>query len=136
MSVSPEKSWRSGGCHCGAVRYEVNVPDQVVVLSCNCSVCAKSGFIHLIVDEDDFRLLEGADNLTEYTFGTHTAKHWFCKTCGIKAHYKPRSHPDGISVNLRCLDADANLQLRFQEFDGANWEDNVVKINPDMADQA
>lgn len=112
------------------------MPDQVVVLSCNCSVCAKSGFIHLIVDEDDFRLLEGADNLTEYTFGTHTAKHWFCKTCGIKAHYKPRSHPDGISVNLRCLDADANLQLRFQEFDGANWEDNVVKINPDMADQA
>ena len=136
MAVSPSKSWRSGGCHCGAVRYEVNLPDQVVALSCNCSVCAKSGFIHLIVEEADFRLTQGADNLAEYTFGTGVAKHWFCRTCGTKAHYRPRSHPHGISVNLRCLDSDANLTLRFAEFDGANWDENVHKINPDMANPA
>ena len=134
--TSPTKSWRSGGCHCGSVRFDVNLPDQVVALSCNCSVCAKSGFIHIIVEEGDFRLLQGRENLAEYTFGSHAAKHWFCKTCGIKSYYKPRSHPHGITVNLRCLDGDADLQLRFEEFDGASWDDNIHSINPNAGSGA
>ncbi|MHA6288619.1 GFA family protein [Maricaulis sp. CAU 1757] len=136
MSAQTHKRTRTGGCHCGAVRYEVELPDQVVALSCNCSICAKTGFIHVFVEDADFKLVSGADSLTEYTFGTHTAKHWFCKTCGVKAHYKPRSHPHGISVNLRCLDEDSDLQLRFQEFDGANWDENIHKLHPDAANQA
>lgn len=128
MNASPEKSWRHGECHCGEVGFAVNLPDSVVALSCNCSMCSKTGFIHLIVEADDFKIERGAESLTNYQFGTKTAKHLFCSKCGVKAFYVPRSHPDGWSVNLRCLDADANLQLRFQEFDGANWEKNIESI--------
>jgi hypothetical protein len=133
MTNSPTKSWRHGECHCGEVGFAVNLPDSVVALSCNCSICAKTGFIHLIVEKDDFKIERGAESLTTYTFGTHEAKHLFCAKCGVKAFYVPRSHPDGWSVNLRALDADADLQLRFEEFDGANWEKNVSKINPELA---
>ncbi|WP_300541688.1 GFA family protein [Maricaulis sp.] len=124
MAGTPEKSWRSGGCHCGAVRFEVNVTDAVVVISCNCSLCAKTGFIHLVVDEADFRVTQGEDNIGEYSFHTHTARHRSCRTCHVTTHHTMRSRPDGISVNLRCLDGDANLQLRFQEFDGASWDED------------
>lgn len=110
----------------------MNLPDQVVALSCNCSICSKTGFIHLIVEKDDFRIERGAESLTTYTFGSHTAKHLFCSKCGVKSFYVPRSHPDGWTVNLRALDADANLQLRFEEFDGANWEENIAQINPEL----
>jgi hypothetical protein len=129
--MSDEKRWRSGGCHCGAVRFEANLPDHVVALSCNCSICAKTGFIHVIMDEEDFRLVSGEDNLELYPFNTGQAKHWFCKTCGVKAHYKPRSHPHGMSTNLRCYDEGAGFQVRFEEFDGANREKNIAQINPD-----
>lgn len=121
---------RHGGCHCGAVRWQADLPDAVAALSCNCSICAMTGFIHVIVDKGDFRVTKGADNLTEYSFNTRAAKHLFCMTCGVKSFYHPRSHPDGISINLRCLDADAGLTVRIAEFDGANWEDNVAAINP------
>ncbi|MFS2317607.1 GFA family protein [Maricaulis sp. D1M11] len=133
VAQASAKSWRHGECHCGEVGFAANLPDHVVALSCNCSICAKTGFIHLIVEKDDFKIERGAESLSTYTFGSKTAKHLFCKTCGVKAFYVPRSHPDSWSVNLRCLDADANLQLRFEEFDGANWEDNIQKINPEMA---
>jgi len=128
MTNTPKKSWRHGECHCGEVAFKVNLPDAVVALSCNCSICAKTGFIHLIVEKPDFAIERGAESLTTYTFGSHTAKHTFCSKCGVKAFYVPRSHPDSWSVNLRCLDADANLQLRFEEFDGANWEKNIAQI--------
>ena len=114
----------------------MNLPDSVVAVSCNCSMCSKTGFIHLFVEKDDLKIERGAESLTTYTFGTHTAKHTFCSKCGVKPFYVPRSHPDGWSVNLRCLDEDANLQLRFQEFDGANWEKNINEINPDLANEA
>ena len=91
-----------GGCHCGAVRYRVTVREAKAV-ECNCSICSKKGFIHVIVDEADFNLVRGHDNLTTYTFGTHTAKHHFCTTCGIHSFYRPRSHPDAIDVNLRSI---------------------------------
>ena len=115
-------SWRSGGCHCGGVRFEVETPDEIEAQACNCSVCAMTGFIHVIVPESRFRVTKGADQLTTYTFNTHTARHMFCSTCGVKSFYRPRSNPDGWSVNARCLDDTAGLQLTVEEFDGRNWE--------------
>jgi hypothetical protein len=128
MTNSSPKKWRGGGCHCKAVRFEVNIPDQVVALSCNCSMCAATGFIHVVVPAEDFRLTSGADTLTEYTFNTGIAKHRFCSVCGIKSFYVPRSHPDGFSVNLRAIDEDAGVGGRIVDFDGANWEDNIEQI--------
>jgi hypothetical protein len=114
-----------GGCHCGAVRFEVDAPEDVVVQECNCSLCTKSGYLHLIVPASRFRLLSGRDQLTTYTFGTGTAKHLFCKVCGIKSFYIPRSNPDGFSVNLRCLDQGTVRQVTVEPFDGRNWEANA-----------
>lgn len=118
----------SGSCHCGRVRFEVNV-DTFEALDCNCSVCTKKGFLHLIVPKERFRLLSGVDALTTYTFNTHVAKHHFCATCGIHAYYVPRSHPDQIDVNVRALDDEA-ARSRFviTPFDGKNWEANVDTI--------
>ena len=92
----------AGGCHCGRVRFEVAAPAELDVLDCNCSMCALSGYLHLIVDAAEFRLLSGAGDIVEYTFGTGVAKHRFCRRCGVKSFYVPRSHPDGVSVNARC----------------------------------
>ncbi len=116
-----------GGCHCGAVRFRVTVRDHRA-LDCNCSVCAKKGLLHLIVDEGAFELVQGQDALSTYTFGTHTAKHLFCSTCGVQAFYRPRSHPDCWDVNPRCLDGDALSRFEVVPFDGANWEQNVDAI--------
>jgi hypothetical protein len=112
----------SGGCHCGAVRFEIDVPQAAEVLDCNCSMCAKTGFLHLIVPKTDFRLLTDPGALTEYRFNTGTARHLFCATCGIKSFYVPRSHPDGFSVNLRALDDVSALDVTITPYDGRNWE--------------
>lgn len=109
-----------GGCHCGAVRFSVDPGDTPELLDCNCSVCRKTGYLHLIVADADFRLLSGESELTEYRFGTGTARHLFCRTCGIKSFYRPRSHPDGWSVNARCLDMGLDAPIR--PYDGRNWE--------------
>lgn len=119
-----------GGCHCGAVTFEVDAPAALAVDDCNCSICAKSGYLHLIVQRDRFRLLGGGDMLTEYTFNTGAAKHLFCRRCGIKSFYIPRSHPDGYSVNARCLDPATVVSLDVTPFDGRNWEANVGKLKP------
>lgn len=119
-----------GGCHCGAVRYEVDAPEILEVDECNCSICSKSGYLHLIVPKSRFRLLQGEDHLTTYTFDTHEAKHLFCKTCGIKSYYIPRSHPDGFSVNARCLDEGTVKGMNISYFDGKNWEANIDKLKP------
>ena len=116
-----------GGCHCGAVRFRVEA-DTDVALDCNCSLCRMKGFVHLIVTKDRFTLLQGEDRLTTYAFNTRVAKHTFCSTCGVHPFYVPRSHPDGIDVNVRCLDGDAPSRFRVEPFDGANWEANVDKI--------
>lgn len=113
-----------GGCHCGAVRYRVTVRTREAV-ECNCSICAKKGFLHLIVPESDFELLCGGDMLTTYTFGTHTAKHHFCRHCGIHSYYRPRSQPDRVDVNVRCLDGVDPSEFQVSTFDGQNWEDSV-----------
>jgi hypothetical protein len=109
-----------GGCHCGRVRFEVDAPARLQVLDCNCSICRMTGFLHLIVPQRAFRLASGAGALSEYTFGTGTAKHRFCRHCGIKAFYVPRSHPDGIDVNARCLDPGSVDALEIVRFDDAD----------------
>lgn len=114
-----------GGCHCGSVRFEVDLEPGAEAQTCNCSMCAKIGFIHLIVPESRFRVTDGEDNLTLYTFNTGVAQHYFCATCGVKSFYRPRSNPDGWSVNLRCLDDPASLGARITAFDGQNWEANA-----------
>jgi hypothetical protein len=112
----------SGGCHCGRVRFEVDAPARLQVSDCNCSICTKSGYRHLIVPANRFRLLAGQDALTTYTFNTNTARHLFCSTCGIKAFYVPRSHPDGFSVNANCIDSDTIDSISVRQTDGRNWE--------------
>jgi hypothetical protein len=114
-----------GGCHCRRVRFEVDAPADLVVQDCNCSLCAMTGFLHLIVPASRFRLVAGADELTEYTFNTGVAKHRFCRVCGIKSFYIPRSNPDGVDVNARCLDPGSAASITVEPFDGANWEANA-----------
>jgi hypothetical protein len=111
-----------GGCHCGAVRFELLAPAEIEVSECNCSICSKSGTLHLIVPRERFRLLRGEQELTRYRFGTGVARHLFCRHCGIKSFYVPRSHPDGFSVNARCLDEGTVTRTSLRQFDGRNWE--------------
>ncbi len=120
--MSGAEVWRAGGCHCGAVRFEAALPEVVEAQACNCSICERTGFIHIIVPESRFRLLQGAERLTAYSFNTHTARHLFCDVCGIKSFYRPRSNPDGWSVNARCLDPGGALRLNISAFDGRDWE--------------
>lgn len=123
----------SGGCHCGAVRFEVRVAvNERVASDCNCSICCKKGFLHLIVPPDRFTLLQGSEALSSYTFNTGTAKHLFCRTCGIHSFYYPRSHPGWIDVNVRCLDGNVLSQFQVEAFDGANWEDSIHQLNPEL----
>jgi hypothetical protein len=106
-----------GGCHCGRVRFEVDAPARIEALDCNCSICTMSAFVHLIVPAAHFRLLSGADVLTEYTFNTGAAKHRFCRHCGVKSFYIPRSNPDGVDVNVRCIDEGTLASVRIMPFD-------------------
>ena len=119
-----------GGCHCGRVRFEVSAPAVVQVMECNCSICSKLGYLHLLVPKSRFRLLQGQEDLATYTFNTGVARHLFCKTCGIKSFYVPRSHPNGFSVNLRCLDQGKIEKVTVVPFDGANWEDHASRLEP------
>ena len=122
--------WKSGGCHCGMVSFQVLAPDEIEVKECNCSICSRMGYLHYIVPQSRFRLLRGQDMLTTYTFNTGTAKHLFCSICGVKSFYVPRSHPDGYSVNFRCLDARDFASVTTSEFDGRHWEDSVRELAP------
>ena len=116
-AVSDGHATLHGGCHCGRVRFEVDAASGFEVLDCNCSICRMTGFLHLIVPASRFRLLSGADELVEYTFNTEAAKHRFCRHCGIKSFYVPRSHPHGFSVNARCLDGIDVAALKVVAFD-------------------
>ena len=111
----------TGGCHCGRVRFRVTA-DLDRVTECNCSICTKKGFLHLIVPSEQFELVSGKDHLSTYAFNTRTAKHTFCKTCGVHPFYVPRSDPDKIDVNARCLDGFDALAITPKRFDGRNWE--------------
>lgn len=127
MSLSGRDVSYEGGCHCGRIRFRV-VVDRHVASDCNCSICRKKGFLHLIVPPENFTLLKGEEFLTTYTFNTEIAKHKFCRVCGIHPFYRPRSHPDAIDVNIRCLDGDVLSQFEIESFDGVNWEDNIDRL--------
>jgi hypothetical protein len=114
----------SGGCHCGAVRFEVDVAPDSPIWLCNCSICDMTAFLHLIVERARFRLISGGERLSEYRFNTGAARHLFCSVCGVKSFYVPRSHPDGYSVNVRCLDGQPLAGVEPQPFDGLHWEQN------------
>ena len=116
-----------GGCHCGAVRFEVEAPERLLVQDCNCSLCAMTGFLHLIVPKSRFRLTKGEGELTTYRFNTGVAEHKFCRICGIKSFYVPRSNPDGIDVNVRCLD-EPPKEMKIEPFDGREWEKNGASL--------
>jgi centromere protein V len=118
----PKRVTHRGGCHCGRVRFEALAPAKMEVSDCNCTICSKSGYLHLVVRAEDFKLLSGKDVLTTYTFNTGTAKHLFCSICGIKSFYVPRSHPDGFSINARCLDPGTIESLTVRPFNGQEWE--------------
>lgn len=118
----------SGGCHCGAVRFEAGVRDPPVpALDCNCSVCRMTGFLHIMVPHAHFELLTGREALASYRFGTGTAEHLFCSKCGVKSFYQPRSHPDAWSVNANCLDE--RPELAVERFDGTNWEEAKANLD-------
>ena len=119
-----------GGCHCGRVRFEVDAPAEIAATECNCSICRMSGHLHMFVNRKDFRLLSGDDALSTYTFNTGQARHLFCTSCGVKSFYVPRSHPDGFSVNVRCLEQGTIENVVVAPFDGQNWEQNVAKLSP------
>lgn len=119
----------TGGCHCGRVRFRVTA-DLGGVTDCNCTICTKKGFLHLIVAPEQFELLSGADDLTTYQFNTKTAKHTFCRVCGMHPFYVPRSDPDKIDVNVRCLDDVDLTQIKVHPFDGRHWEASIEQRVP------
>ena len=122
----------NGQCHCGTVTFEVRFDTPTVVYECNCSICRLQAYQHLIVMKKDFTLISGEENLTEYRFNTRVARHTFCRTCGVKSFYTPRSHPDCVSVNWRSISKDGlgtqASAISMEMFDGVNWEGSVAKL--------
>src|SRR5262245_34792035 len=112
----------TGGCHCGRVRFEVLAPAEIDISDCNCSMCSRTAYQQLIVPADRFKLVSGSEVLATYEFNTRTAKHHFCSVCGIKSFYVPRSHPDGFSVNVRCLDEGTFTVKSIRHGNGKDWE--------------
>ncbi|HEX7080955.1 MAG TPA: GFA family protein [Gammaproteobacteria bacterium] len=120
-----------GGCHCGRVAFTVEGPDELEVSECNCSICRMSGHLHYIVPKSRFELLRGREHLTSYRFNTGVAEHLFCRVCGVKSFYVPRSHPEGVSVNARCISPETVKAVRIvRHFDGANWEQHAHELPP------
>lgn len=117
-----ESRTHSGGCHCGAVRYEVDAPVFESGVACNCSICNKSGSVLSFVPAAAFRLLTGEDVLTDYRFNKHVIHHVFCARCGIKSFARGRQ-PDGtpmVAINLRCVDGVDVTKLQVHHYDGAS----------------
>ena len=117
-----------GRCHCGGVRIEVDAPPDIEALECNCSICRMTGFLHVIVPASRFRLVAGAELLAGYTFNTGVAQHFFCRVCGVKPFYVPRSHPDGFDVNVRCLEPGTIASVRVTPFDDNDREAALTAI--------
>jgi len=122
----------SGRCHCGRVKYEIKIPEKILVNRCSCSICQKSGYLHLIVPANRFKLICGEEDLLEYRFHTGVARHLFCRVCGIKSFYVPRSHPESFSVNLNCIDLPDEVDVTVEKFDGRNWSKNRKNLLKDV----
>lgn len=117
----------TGSCHCGAVKFQVKAAEDAEIENCNCSICTMSGYRHLIVPRKKFSLVSGQSELVTYTFNSGVAQHYFCKNCGIKPFYIPRSNPDGVDINVNCLD-EPPARMHVVDFDGKNWEQNAYKL--------
>ena len=117
-----------GSCHCNKVTFEFNGPKNLKALDCNCSICSRLGYLHIIVPKNEFSLIRGKAMLTEYSFNTGKATHLFCRSCGIKSFYIPRSHPTCYSVNARCLHPKTWNSIKIEPFDGLNWESAKAKL--------
>jgi hypothetical protein len=124
MPSSIEAQVYRGGCHCGRVAIEVRGV-LARASQCNCSICTKKAYLHWIVPRENFRLLTPSDDLATYHFNTGVAQHHFCPRCGVASFYIPRSDPDQIDVNVRCLEGVDVTTLEIDHFDGQNWEANV-----------
>lgn len=116
-----------GGCHCGAIKFEVEASEDIEAEDCNCSICRMTGFLHLIVPRSNFRLVAGDDSITTYRFNTGVAQHTFCRVCGVKPFYIPRSNPDGVDINVRCHSTKPH-STKVMPFDGQNWEANAKSL--------
>ncbi|MFA5900062.1 MAG: GFA family protein [Hyphomicrobium sp.] len=116
----PEVGTYTGSCHCGAVRYEVELSlDQVI--SCNCSICRKQGLLLAFAPDDKFKLSGGEEQLTDYLFNRKVIHHLFCSTCGVSS-FSRGTRPDGVhtvAINVRCLDGVDLDTLNLRKFDGA-----------------
>ena len=125
-SASAEDAVLEGGCHCGFVRFVVQGRPRAALL-CNCSICTMKGYLHWVVPRSRFRLVSPDDEsaLPVYRFGTRVAAHFFCPVCGVSAFYLPRSDPDRIDVNLRCVDGVDVDGLPVERFDGQRWEEAI-----------
>ena len=110
-----------GRCHCGAVAFEADGEIQRVT-ACNCSICQRAGYLHWYVRPEHFRLLTAPDAFATYRFGTGTARHHFCRTCGVSAFRRPRSDPELMDVNVRCLEDVDPESFPVDRFDGRHWE--------------
>tara|TARA_B100001250_G_C19767334_1_gene775393 strand:- start:924 stop:1274 length:351 start_codon:yes stop_codon:yes gene_type:complete len=108
-----------GGCHCGDIKFKFYSKEFVEVWKCNCSICSLSDYEHLFVNHDDFKVIKGEELISEYSFNSETAKHLFCKNCGTKSFYQPRSHPDSYSINLKCVQEPPKIN-NVVKFDGKN----------------
>jgi hypothetical protein len=112
----------TGGCQCGAVRYEVKT-DLDTVISCNCSRCGRLGSLLAFAPAADFKLLSGDDATSEYRFNKQVIQHLFCKTCGIQSFARGQK-PDGaemVAINARCLDGVTVDELTVKKVDGAKY---------------
>ncbi|MDG2001636.1 MAG: GFA family protein [Alphaproteobacteria bacterium] len=117
-----------GSCHCKQIQFEVTGKNNIQVLDCSCSICSIVNYKHYVVDKSQFKLLKGKKHLSTYTFNTKVAKHMFCKICGIKSFYIPRSHPESISINLNCINSKTINKVKIIKFDGKHWKKNINKI--------
>lgn len=112
----------TGGCHCKKVQYEVDIENLNDVISCNCSICSKRGWLLTFAPKDSFRLIAGEDELTDYQFNKHVIHHLFCSTCGT-ASYSIGSDAQGnesVAINVRCLDGVDIDALSVTKYDGKN----------------
>ena len=118
----------NGSCHCKQIQFKAIGSDNIEVLNCSCSICSITNYKHYLIPKKQFTLLKGKSFLSVYKFNTNFAKHYFCKKCGIKSFYIPRSHPDHISVNLNCIYSNTIKNIKTINFDGKNWKKNIEKI--------
>lgn len=120
-----------GGCHCRQIRFEFSLIESLEnteIIQCNCSMCEKLGYLHIIIQKNKFKLTTDWKHLNCYQFNTKVAKHYFCNNCGIKPFYQPRSHPDCWSINARCIDSISSYNLQIKGFNGKQWSENISSI--------